>query len=56
MTKLSDYIFSLSDSKYRQCMANMYKSRKNHKLDEWHDFCHWIETLPYSKLIIGDAK
>lgn len=39
-----------------EVLANMYKSRKNHKLDEWHDFCHWIETLPYSELIIGDAK
>lgn len=39
-----------------EVLANIYKSRKNHKLDEWHDFCHWIETLPYSELIIGDAK
>lgn len=39
-----------------EVLTNMYKSRKNHKLDEWHDFCHWIETLPYSELIIGDAK
>ena len=36
-----------------EVLANMYKSRKNHKLDEWHDFCHWIETLPYSELITG---
>ena len=34
-------------------LANMYKSRKNHKLDEWHTFCDWIEGLPYSELIIG---
>lgn len=32
-------------------LRNMYHSRKNHKLDEWHDFCHWIESLPYSELI-----
>lgn len=32
-------------------LANMYHSRKNHKLDEWHEFCRWIETLPYSELI-----
>lgn len=33
----------------------MYHARKNHKLDEWHVFCDWIETLPYAKeLIIGD--
>ena len=32
----------------------MYHARKNHKLDEWHDFCDWIESLPYAKeLIIG---
>lgn len=34
-----------------EVLANMYKSRKNHKLDEWHDFCDWIKTLPYSELI-----
>lgn len=33
-------------------LRNIYHSRKNHKLDEWHDFCHWIEGLPYSELII----
>lgn len=32
-------------------LRNMYHSRKNHKLDEWHTLCHWIETLPYSELI-----
>lgn len=34
-------------------LKNMYKSRKDHKLDEWHDLCHWAESLPYSELIIG---
>lgn len=34
-------------------LVNMYHARKNHKLDEWHDFCKWIETLPYSELITG---
>ena len=34
-----------------EVLANMYKSRKNHKLDEWHELCHWIENLPYSELI-----
>lgn len=34
-----------------EVLANMYNSRKNHKLDEWHDFCDWIKTLPYSELI-----
>ena len=32
-------------------LRNIYHSRKNHKLDEWHTFCHWIESLPYSELI-----
>ena len=32
-------------------LRNMYHSRKNHKLDEWKDFCKWDETLPYSELI-----
>ena len=35
-----------------EVLANMYKSRRNHKLDEWHTFCDWMETLPYSDLII----
>lgn len=34
-----------------EVLANIYKSRKNHKLDEWHTFCDWIESLPYSELI-----
>ena len=32
-------------------LRNIYHSRKNHKLDCWHTFCHWIESLPYSELI-----
>ena len=32
-------------------LRNMYHARKNHKLDEWHQFCAWIETLPFSELI-----
>ena len=35
-----------------EVLANMYHSRKNHKLDEWREFCKWIENLPYSDLII----
>lgn len=38
-----------------EVLANMYKSRKNHKLDEWHVFCDWIESLPYSELITGQS-
>lgn len=36
-----------------EVLVNIYKSRKNHKLDEWHDFCAWIEGLSYSELITG---
>lgn len=38
-----------------EVLANIYKSRRNHKLDEWHTFCDWIEDLPYSKLIMGPS-
>lgn len=34
-----------------EVLANMYHSRKAHKLDEWREFCKWVETLPYSELI-----
>ena len=36
-----------------EVLANMYKSRKAHKLDEWINFCEWVKQLPYSELIIG---
>lgn len=39
-----------------EALANMYKARKNHKLDEWRIFCEWIEGLPYSELITGKEK
>ena len=39
-----------------EVLANMYKSRKDHKLDEWRDFCKWAETLPHSELITGEIK
>ena len=66
-TKNKDYwwqMIQLLPSSYNQkrtimlnyeVLANMYKSRKNHKLDEWHTFCDWIKTLPYSQLITGEA-
>lgn len=34
-----------------EVLHNIYFSRKNHKLDEWVEFCKWIETLPYSEII-----
>ena len=39
-----------------EVLTNIYKSRRNHKLDEWHTFCDWIEDLPYSELITGEKK
>ena len=37
-----------------EVLANIYKSRKNHKLDEWIELCEWIESLPYFELIVGN--
>ena len=39
-----------------EVLANIYKSRKNHKLDEWREFCTWIEGLPYSEIITGSRE
>lgn len=36
-----------------EVLANIYRQRLNHKLDEWREFCKWIEQLPYSELITG---
>ena len=38
-----------------EVLANIYKSRRNHKLDEWHTFCDWIKSLPHSELITGQS-
>lgn len=38
-----------------EVLANIYKSRRHHKLDEWHTLCDWIEGLPYSEMITGGA-
>ena len=38
-----------------EVLRNMYHSRKAHKLDEWRDFCKWIETLPYHELITEEC-
>ena len=57
-----DQMIQLLPSSYNQkrtvmlnyeVLANIYESRKDHKLDEWHTFCHWIDELPYSELITG---
>ena len=39
-----------------EVLANIYKSRRNHKLDEWRELCKWIEGLPYSELITGKRE
>lgn len=39
-----------------EVLNRMYHSRKNHKLDEWRDFCKWIESLPYSEELITDGE
>ncbi len=37
-----------------EVLANIYKSRRAHKLDEWVELCKWVESLPYSELITGE--
>lgn len=39
-----------------EVLANIYRQRKHHKLDEWREFCKWIESLPYSELIVGGEE
>lgn len=39
-----------------EVLVNIYKSRKNHKLDEWREFCRWIESLPYYDLIVSTSS
>lgn len=60
-----DQMIQLLPSSYNQrrtikmnyeVLANMYKSRKAHKLQEWRDLCEWIKTLPYSEIITGETK
>ena len=67
-TKNKDYwwqMIQLLPSSYNQTrnvmlnyevLANIYRQRKGHKLDEWIMFCNWIESLPYSELITGKEK
>ena len=37
-------------------LLNIYETRRNHKLDEWKDFCKWIERLPNAELITGKER
>lgn len=63
--KYWDSMIQLLPSSYNQkrtvmlnyeVLAGLYPMRKNHKLDEWHVFCDWIKSLPYSEIIIGEEK
>ena len=38
-----------------QVLQHIYRSRKNHKLDEWREFCDWCLTLPYFKEICAEV-
>lgn len=38
-----------------EVLVGMYRDRRNHKLDEWHDFCDWITQLPYSDIVMCDT-
>lgn len=39
-----------------EVLVGIYRDRKNHKLDEWHELCRWIENLPYSWIITGEEN
>lgn len=39
-----------------RALKTIYSQRKNHRLPEWRTFCSWVETLPYSELIVGDTN
>ena len=39
-----------------EVLVGIYKHRKDHKLDEWHTFCDWIKSLPYSEIITGEIN
>lgn len=39
-----------------EVLAGIYPSRKDHRLDEWHVFCDWIKSLPYSEIIVGEPE
>lgn len=65
MRKYWDDMIQLLPSSYNQMrtcalnyenLMNIYHARRNHKLDEWHTFCDWIETLPYADALIVNIK
>lgn len=51
------FVYRRTCSLNYQVLRNMYHARKAHRLEEWREFCRWIETLPYaSELIVGKRK
>lgn len=50
------YMMKATISLNYEVLVNIYHSRKNHKVTEWHTFCEWIEGLPYADLITGNLK
>ena len=52
--EISDQAFLRTVMMNYEVLANIYKSRKDHKLDEWRGFCIWIQKLPYSELITNE--
>ena len=51
-----DRVITKADFFSYQCLRNMYFQRRNHRKNEWHEFCAWIESLPYSKELITIEK
>lgn len=39
-----------------EVLVGMYRDRKNHRLDEWRNFCGWVADLPYSEIITGGCS
>ena len=47
------YMMKATISLNYEVLVNIYQGRRHHKVDEWHTFCDWIESLPYAEIIIG---
>ena len=39
-----------------EVLSNIYQYRREHKLDEWREFCQWIEQLPYSEIVTCNVR
>ena len=49
------YMMKATISLNYEVLVNIYQGRRHHKVDEWHTFCDWIESLPYAEIITGCA-